>query len=99
MMSLFDEFLQELPPIKECLVFLRTKKNKKKVMLTPLHEESLPLQCLNEEIVYFHQEAIKKTTTLVPNLGKIAAAAILKELRDPRKAVSKILSSIGGKFS
>ena len=32
----------------------------------------------------------------MPNIGKIVSVAILKELRHPRKSVSKMLSSIKG---
>ena len=36
---------------------------------------------------------------MMPNIGKIVADALLCELRDPKKATSEHLSSIGGHFS
>ena len=42
---------------------------------------------------------MQESNTLVLNIGKTAVEAILKELRDPSKAASKMLSPIKGNFS
>ena len=99
MMNLFDMFSQELPPLKECLDYLCTKKKQRRVVPTPLRETSMLCQCFCKEIFFPNKETNNKTIPLMPNLGKIEAADILKELRDPSKAISKMLSSIMGEIS
>ena len=66
----------------------------------PLNEESLSYQCLRKELLFSDEDANKKTTPpLMPCLDKLAVADILKELMDPSKAASKMMSLIAGEFS
>ena len=99
MMNLFDTFVKELPPLKECLDHLCTKKKQERVVPTLLHGISLYYKYLHNGLFFPYQDANKKTIPLMPYLGTIASASILKELRDPNKATSKILYSIAGEFS
>ena len=54
---------------------------------------------LSEKILHLPMKRQTRDYPLMPHLGKLVAAVILKELRHPSKAESKMVSSIAGEFA
>src|SRR6056300_1299243 len=59
----------------------------------------LPFDQLNAELFYPDRKENKETTGMVELMAIEVAKCMLQELRDPDKATSEYLSSIGGQFS
>ena len=97
MMTIFEELYDELSPFlayrdhmyaekKMCVV----GSNKVKVM---------PLKLLREELFTPKDDTNKEMDDMSAVLGAVAAAAMLEELRNPKKAPFDCLSSAGGVHS
>ena len=103
MMGFFQVFVDELPPLNEYVNQLYEKRTQGLVPNTNVADSSktkvVPFCMLREELFNPQNEVNIQTNKMMPNIGKIVADALLCELRDPKKATSEHLSSIGGHFS
>ena len=62
-------------------------------------QKLLPLFMLKEELFHPKRKTSKETQCYMNDLGRIAAEAMLAELRDPKKAMHSYLSSANGNKS
>ena len=62
-------------------------------------DEVIPLSILKDEVFCTTSELNQQIVEITASLGKIAASALLAEIRDPKKATSDHLSRVAGKFS
>ena len=97
MMNIFKDLKEELPPLSDYLKFLY--KEKKSSLFGNQKSKVIPLANLRDELFSPICETNKDTTSMTIELGKIAASAILKEIRDESKATAQYLSSVSGEFS
>ena len=67
--------------------------------MTPKNEKVIPLRRLRDELFSETSEVNEEIVEITSSLGSVAAAALLKELRDTTKATSDHLSRVSGKFS
>ena len=59
----------------------------------------IPLKLLRDELFCPQDDTNKETSEMSAKLGAVTAAAMLEELRNPKKAPSDYLSSVGGIYS
>ncbi|KAL7548461.1 hypothetical protein ACHAWF_016400 [Thalassiosira exigua] len=98
MMSMFSEYVDELPPLKEYLDLL-FKKKQMCVIARKSGTKVVHLARLRKQLFTPTFKTEQNTSTRVKELAKVAAEAILTELRDPKKATHKYLSSSGTEYS
>ena len=97
MMSIFDEFVSELPPFKQFLKELYEKKTMPCIGIGT--GKAVPMSVLRHELFEPGEEANAATDALTATLGAIAAEGLLEELRDVKKATAAHLSSMEGELS
>ncbi|KAL7552655.1 hypothetical protein ACHAWF_015887 [Thalassiosira exigua] len=97
MMSMFDEFINELPPLKKYLDDMFSKKQMK-VVARKSGTKVVHLARLKSQLFSPQRKSEKDTTTRMKELARVAADAILAELRDTKKATHKYLSSSGSDY-
>ena len=67
--------------------------------ITPSDVKFIPLRRLKDKLFATTSDDNDEIVKITASLGSVAAATILKELRDPKKATSDHLSRASGKFS
>ena len=90
MMNIFQEFIEELPPLKE---YLKHEFEIKKMAIAKTSGTKVVyLNLLRKELFDPTREDNVDCTEMMETLGSIAVTSILGELRDPKKATYKYLS-------
>ena len=97
MMGFFADIQNSIPPFKEYYKHMYNKKTLK--LLVPGESKVIPLRILRDKLFCTTSELNKQIVEITASLGKIAASALLTEIRDPKKATSDHLSRVAGKFS
>ena len=83
MMGLFDEIKHTVPPFIDYYKHMYEQKAIK--LLSPRESKVIPLVILKEELFSTTSEMNKQIIQTTSSLGSIAATALLKELRIPKK--------------
>ena len=96
MMSIFDELADELKPFKDYLDYLYKEKKMAMVGSSITHHQ---FRQLRDELFNPTDEDNIDSREMAIELGALAASTILTELRDPKKATSRHLTSTEGKLS
>lgn len=96
MMGIFKELEDKLPPFKEYLSYMY---DEKKMSLAGSSITEHQFARLRAELFHPTDEDNKDSTEVSIELGALAATTILTELRDPKKATSRHLTSTDGKLS
>ena len=98
MMSMFDEFADELPPLREYFEHLYEKK-RMSVISRKSGTKVVHLGRMRRELFAPSRKTERDTNKRVQELAKVAANSILTELRDESKATHKYLSRFGKEYS
>ena len=97
MMGIFDTFKNEIPKLND---FLDYKYNKYSAKVVGDSKECvLPYAMLRNELFSPRLDTNRETNSFAEIIGRVAAEAMLSELRDPHKVTSKYLSSLDGERS
>ena len=96
MMGILQELYIKLPPFAEYLKHMYN--DKVTTLVGDRKSKIVHLDKLRSELFSPTSETNKSTSEMTSKLGSIAAAALLCELRDDKKATAEHLSSAGGKF-
>ena len=96
MRGIFQELYVKLPPFAEYLKHMYN--NKVTTIVGDRKSKVLHLDKLRAELFSPTSETNKSTSGMTSKLGSIAAAALLCELQDDKKAMLEHLLSVGGKF-
>ena len=96
MMSIFQELYDKLPPFAE--YFKHMYENKKTTIVADKKTKVVHFTKIRSELFSPVSITNRNTSDMASKLGSIAAAALLCELQDERKATSEHLSSASGKF-
>jgi hypothetical protein len=100
MMDMFSEVSNAVDPFANYLDFMFTEKLSKRITRVNSEDEKvMPYDELRAELFYPSRVDIRNTDDLVIRLAEEAASTFLIEFRDPLKATSSYLSSVGGKYS
>ena len=97
MMGIFDELIDELPPLKEYMNYIFD--TKRTAVVASSKQKVVPFSMLRAELFSPQSETNVDTSGTAADLGAIAASALLDELRDHTKATAEYLSSVKGKYS
>ena len=89
MMGLFDEYIEELPPLKEYWELLFEKKQMA-VIARKSGTKVVHLARLRRQLFRPTKKTERESTNRMVELAKIAADAILQELRDEKKRRTNI---------
>jgi hypothetical protein len=96
MMGIFKAFEEKLPPFKNYLSYMY---DEKKMAMAGCSITEHQYARLRAELFHPTDEDNKDSTEVSIELGALAATTILTELRDPKKATSRHLTSTDGKLS
>ena len=102
MMGMFEEYVQELKPLKDYVDLLYQKKQMSlisRVVARKSKSKVVHLAMLRKQLFTPDRKTEQKTRGRTIQLGKVAAEAILVELRDEKKATHKYLSRYGKEYS
>ena len=97
MLNIFSVFEEELPPLKECLSYVKNKKRQNTKESNNTKELSFDI--LKDELFESQDITNIESNYLMGNLGSIVAKSLLDELRDPKNDTSDHLTTSGGKCS
>ena len=97
MTGLFDEIKNTVPPFMDYYKHMYKQKAIKPI--SPRETKVIPLVILKKELFSTTSEINKQIIQTTSSFGSIAAAVLLKELRDPKKATSDYLTRTEEKFS
>ena len=97
MMGFFDEIKSTIPPFQEYYKHIYQKQLLKQI--TPIDSNVIPLLMLKNELCSTTSEVNQQIIQITASLGSVSATALLKELRDPKKATSDHMLRVDGKFS
>ena len=96
MMGIFHELTEELLPFKEYLTYLY---DEKKMAMAGCSVTEHQYARLRAELFNPKDADNKDSTKMAIELGALVASTILTELRDPKKATSRHLTSTDGRLS
>ena len=97
MMHVFDEFVEELPPLKEHIEHMFEQKQQHKLLRES--SKDLPCNLLRNELFTPDDPSNVDAYYLMNEMGVIFSKTILKELRNKNKATHDNLSSLDGMCS
>ena len=97
MLGLFDNIVEELPPFQEFIE--HTYEKKRMCTVEKSNTKQVHMALLRDELFHPVIKDNVSSADLVRQLAPIAAKAFLEELRDPKKATYKYLSSSGSEYS
>ena len=98
MMGIFQEYIEELPPMKEYWDTTFSRRQMK-VITSSDGSKVVHLARLKRHLFHPTRRSDRETQQRMVELAKVAAEAFLAELRDPKKATAKYLSSSGSEYS
>ena len=84
MMGFFADIQNSIPPFKEYYKHMYNKKALK--LLVPGDSKVIPLRILRDKLFCTTSKLNKQIVQITASLGKIAASALLAEIRDPKKS-------------
>ena len=99
MMGIFSDIVGQVKPFQEYLDYIFEEKQSYPVGSRNKDNAQLPFDLLRAELFYPECIENRQTRDISCRLAQEIAITILTELRDPSKATSSYLSSIGGIYS
>mmetsp|Transcript_13403 Transcript_13403/g.29103 ORF Transcript_13403/g.29103 Transcript_13403/m.29103 type:complete len:910 (+) Transcript_13403:516-3245(+) len=95
-MGIFDKLVNKLPPLS---LYLTHMYEVKAMAVIGGGDKAFPFSALRAELFSPSSQTNKDSTVIATSLASVAAASILSELRDEKKATASYLSSLEGVFS